>query len=157
MKDSKTVNLNLQRTILNGVKISHSVSQPVLRQEAGKWYLASFIFFYNREDIQTGMVNRPTVWALADLETGQLIREMQTKEQEFSEAAYDKKYCVRADAKYDTSREYYDVAFSVLDTVREELLRTGNLNEEMYRNYMEKILANIPKAYQRFYRELSVY
>ncbi len=87
MKDSKTVNLNLQRTILNGVKISHSVSQPVLRQEAGKWYLASFIFFYNREDIQTGMVNRPTVWALADLETGQLIREMQTKEQEFSEAA----------------------------------------------------------------------
>ncbi len=156
MKDSKTANLNLQRTILNGAKIPHSISQPVLRQEDGKWYLASFVFFYNREDIQTGMVNRPTVWALADLETGQLIREMQTKKQEFSEASYDEKYSVRADAKYDTSREYYDAAFAVLDTVREELLKTGNLNEEAYRNYMEKILANIPKAYQRFYRELSV-
>lgn len=156
MKDSKTANLNLQRTILNGAKIPHSVSQPVLRQEDGKWYLASFVFFYNREDIQIGMVNRPTVWALADLETGQLIREMQTKEREFSEASYDEKYSVRSDAEYDTSREYYDAAFAVLDTVREELLKTGNLNEEAYRNYMEKILANIPKAYQRFYRELSV-
>ena len=75
---------------------------------------------------------------------------------EFSDANYDVKYNVRADGQYDTSKKYYDDAFGILDSVRSKLISTGELCKEEYQLYLDKIIANIPKEYQRFYRDLSV-
>ena len=36
---------NIQNSILNGVKIPHSTSQPLIFGENGKYYLAVFVFF----------------------------------------------------------------------------------------------------------------
>ncbi|HFI0743674.1 TPA: hypothetical protein ACGOXR_001945 [Streptococcus suis] len=156
MQLSKTVFSNILVNILNGAKIPHSTSQPVIYQESGKYYLAVFVFFYTKEDIEAGAVGRPTVWAIADIETGEIIEERQTKEIDFSDASYEVKYNVRSDAQYDTSKKYYDEAFAILDSVREKIISTGKLYKLEYKYYLEKILENIPKDYQRFYTDLSV-
>lgn len=156
MTDSKSINNFIQSQVLNGAKIPHSTSYPVVYREDNKYYLAVFVFFYNREDIEAGAVDRPTVWAIADLETGKMIEERQTKDKDFSDASYDVKYNVRADGQYDTSRKYYDDAFTILDSVRAKLIETGKIYNLEYQAYLKKIIANIPKEYQRFYTDLSI-
>lgn len=153
---SVEMNKKIQYSILNASKTPHSTSYPVIYQEGGKYYLAVFVFFYTREDIEAGAVDRPTLWAIADIETGEIIEERDSKKIDFSDASYDVKYNVRADGQYDTSKKYYDEAFVILDSVRSKLISTGKLYRTEYQYYIDKIIANIPKEYQRFYRDLSV-
>lgn len=153
---SRLCNEKIQHGILGGRKNPHSTSQPVIYREADQYYLAVFVFFYTQEDIEAGAVSRPAMWAIADIETGEIIREYETKEKDFSDAPYDVKYNIRSDAKYDTSKTYYDGAFEILDSVREKIIRNGKYYKMEYRYYIERILANIPKEYQRFYTDLSV-
>lgn len=156
MLKSCYINSKIQSNILNGSKIPHSTSYPVLYKENGKYYLAVFIFFFSREDIEAGAVERPTIWALADFETGKIIEERLTKNKDFSDAPYDIKYNVRADGVYDTSKKYYDEAFAILDSCRSKIINTGKLYLGEYKFYLDRIVANIPKEYQRFYCDLSV-
>ena len=153
---SYLINKNIQSQVLNGVKIPHSVSYPVITKENEKFYLAVFVFFYSREDIEAGAIERPSMWAIADIETGEIIEERQTKDNDFSDASYEVKYSVRADAQYDTSKQYYDEAFAILDSCRSKIINTGKLYPGEYKYYLDKIVANIPKEYQRFYYDLSV-
>lgn len=51
------------------------------------FYLAVFTFFYSHEDIDAGLVERPTMWAIADIETGEIIEERLTKDKDFSDAS----------------------------------------------------------------------
>ena len=156
MVSAKQANINIQNNVLNGAKTPHSTSYPVILKECGKFYLAVFTFFYSREDIEAGMVERPTMWAIADIETGEIIEERLTKDKDFSDASYDIKYSVRADAQYDTSKKYYDEAFAILDSCRSKIINTGKFYPGEYKFYLDKIIANIPKEYQRFYQDLSV-
>ena len=156
MKKTSEISKNFLSFLLGGVKTPHSVSQPVLCKVSDQYYLAVFVFFYTREDIEAGAVNRPTMWAIADIETGEIIKEYETKENDFSDAPYDVKYNIKSDAQYDTSKEYYDKAFAILDSVREKLISSGKLYSLEYKAYLDRILANIPQDYQRFYRDLSV-
>ena len=96
------------------------------------------------------------MWAIADIETGKIIETRQTKDKEFSDASYKIKYNVRADAQYDTSKKYYGKAFAILDSCRNEIINTDRFNPEEYKHYLDMIVANIPKEYQRFYFDLSV-
>ena len=153
---SKDINDQLQNNILSGMKTPHSTSYPVLYYENEKYYLACFVFFFTREDIETGKVGRPTVWAITDIEIGKIIEERQTKEKEFSDTAYDVKYDAHADGDYDTSKQYYEKAFNILDSVRSKIIGDGKFCKEDYQYYLNMILANIPKEYQRFYTDLSM-
>ena len=90
------------------------------------------------------------MWAVADIETGKIIETRQTKNKEFSDASYKVKYNVRADA------QYYEKAFAILDSCRNEIINTDRFNPEEYKHYLDMIVANIPKEYQRFYFDLSV-
>lgn len=154
--NSKEINYDIQKKVLSGSKVPHSTSQPVICKLDDKYYLAVFTFFYTREDIEAGAVDRPTMWAIADIKTGEIVKEFETKERDFSDAPYDVKYNVRSDAQYDTSKEYYEKAFEILDSVRDKLINTGKLYRAEYQFYLDRILANIPKDYQRFYTDLSV-
>lgn len=156
MEKSMVVNSLIQKNILSGAKISHSTSYPVIYKESNKYYLAVFVFFFSKEDIQEGKINRPSVWALVDIKTGEIIEEKQTKDIDFSDASYDIKYDVKADAQYDTSKKYYDEAFAILDSCRSKIINDGKFYKEEYQYYLTKIVANIPKEYQRFYYDLSV-
>ena len=156
MVSAKQANVNIQNDVLSGAKTPHSTSYPVILKENGKFYLAVFTFFYSREDIDAGMVERPTMWAIADIETGEIIKEYDTTEKDFSNAPYDIKYNIRSNEYYDTSKEYYEKAFAILDSVRSKLINEHKFYEAEYRVYFNRILANIPKDYQRFYTDLSV-
>lgn len=105
MINSYDINSHVQKNILNGAKTPHSTSYPVIYFENEKYYLAVFVFFFSREDIEAGSVERPTMWAIADIETGEIVEERLTKDKDFSDASYDIKYSVRADAQYDTSKK----------------------------------------------------
>lgn len=156
MINSYDINSHIQKNILNGAKTPHSASYPVIYFENEKYYLAVFVFFYSREDIEEGRIYRPTVWAIADLITGEIIEERETSIVEFSNAPYDKKYNIRADKKYDTSKEYYDKAFSILDICRKSIIENDNFDRNEYAKYLQMIVANIPEEYQRFYYDLSI-
>lgn len=125
-------------------------------KEGSKYYLSVFVFFFSKEDIEAGAVDCPTLWAIADIETGEIIEERDSKKIDFFDASYDVKYNVHDDGQYDTSKKYYDEAFVILDSVRSKLISTGKLYRGEYQYYLDKIIANIPKEYQRFYRDLSV-
>ena len=156
MQSSEVINGILLRSVLNGEKIPHGTSYPVVFMENGKYYLAVFIFFYSREDIEAGIVDRPTMWAVADIVTGEIIEERQTKDKEFSDAPYDMKYSVHADKQYDTSKKYYDEAFAILDSCRNEIISTGVLDADRYKEYLNRIVESVPAEYRRFYYDLSV-
>jgi hypothetical protein len=156
MVSSYDINSLLQRNVLGGSKTPHITSCPVLYCEKEKYYLAVFTFFYFREDIEAGMVERPTIWTIADIQTGTIIEEKLTKDKEFSDASYDIKYNVRADGQHDTSKKYYDEAFAILDSCRSKIINTGKFCPDEYKLYLDKITANIPKEYQRFYHDLSL-
>lgn len=156
MQSSEVINGILQKSVIGGKKIPHSTSYPMIVKEKSKYYLATFTFFYSREDIEVGMVERPTMWAIADIETGEIIEERLTKDKDFSDASYDIKYSIRADAQYNTSKKYYDEAFAILDSCRSKIINTGKFYPGEYKFYLDRIIANIPKEYQRFYQDLSV-
>ena len=102
------------------------------------------------------MINRPTMWAVADIENGEIIEIYETKDKEFSDASYDTKYNICLDVQYDISKKYYDKAFAILDEIRQQIISEGMLNREKYDTYLNMILANIPKEYKRFYLDLSI-
>ena len=153
---SAAADRKLRRAVLSGAKVPHSTSRPVIRRHDGKYCLAAFTFFYTKEDIQNGLCDRPTVITLADIMNGSVITEKETKEMEFSSAAYDVKYNVRSDAKYDTSKEYYDKAYAILDEVRRGYVEKGFIDDAKYHEYLDMIIANIPDDYRQFYRDLSI-
>ena len=156
MIKSQMINKNIQEKVLEEKKVSHSISYPVIYKEADKYYLAFFVFFFSKEDIEAGMVERPSMWGIADIENGELIAIRKTVENEFSKASYEVKYDVSSKIKYDTSKKYYDDDFEILDKCRFHLIEQNEMNMELYERYFDKIIANIPEAYQQFYRDLSI-
>lgn len=154
--NSASIFLKLDREILDGRKIPHSMSRPVIRKEGEQYYLAVFVFYYNRTDVESGAVNRPTLWAIADIKTGTIVEMHDTKNKDFSDAPYGVKYNIRSNEQYDTSKSYYEKAFAILDSVREKIIKEGVFDKEAYRKYLDMILKNIPEAYQRFYTDLSL-
>ena len=156
MIKSQMINRNIQEKVLDGKKTPHSTSYPVIYKEADKYYLAFFVFFFSKEDIEDGMVERPSMWEIADIENGELIAIRKTVENEFSKASYEIKYDVRSKIKYDTSKKYYDDAFEMLDRCRYYLIERNEMKMKLYERYLDKILANIPESYQQFYRDLSI-
>ncbi|NBJ94664.1 hypothetical protein [Parablautia muri] len=52
--------------------------------------MAVFVFYYSKDDIDAGKVDRPTTWALINIENGAIIEERHSPENEFSDAGYEK-------------------------------------------------------------------
>lgn len=152
MLESSLINMRIQNNILSGSKIPHTVSKPVIYCEDNKYYLAVFVFFYNRENIQSGMIDRPTMWAIADIECGEIIRRYKCKNRDFSNADFQKQYNVRMERPYEISKD----TFSILDSVRSVLIEKGEINMSVYRKYLRQLLVNVPEEYQRFYTDLSI-
>ena len=156
MQASKSIDMNIKNKIVVE-KIPHGTSQLLLYKRGLKdFYLSAFTFFYSKGDIVDGKISRPTIWVLADIETGEIVERYDTKNRDFSDARYDVKYNVRSAKKYDTSMDYYERAFAILDLVRKKIIEEDYFDEVEYRKYFDMILANIPEDYQRFYRDLSV-
>ena len=143
--------------ILDGIKVPHIISKPVIHKEGNIYSLAVFVTFYTRADYSNRVLNRPTVWALIDFENGDVVEKRSCNELEFSDASYSKKYDIKSDGCMPfRSEKYYAEAFAILDAVRRELLDRDVLDEEKYRSYLDMILEDTPEGYRRFYNELSL-
>lgn len=158
MIGSKEINLKMQRNISNGILPRYTrcgCSLPLIYCENGKAYLAWFVYFFSDEDIRKGEFGRPRSWIIADIETGEMIDRRSTKDIEFSDASYDIKYNVRTEPKYTSIEKYCDKIFEMLDSVRSKIIKGEKFPKAEYQSYLDEILPNVPKEYQRFYRDLS--
>jgi hypothetical protein len=159
MISSNEINKRIQANIFEGRKIPHSTSYPVIYKEKNEYYLAVFVFLVHAENIKNGTVCRPDIWAIADIETGEILARRECKNMEFSNTDYGIRYDVSIDVgtnKYRVSADYYEHAFALLDAVRSDLLSTGRFHVIDYRDYLYQILGNTPDCYQQFYLDLSI-
>ena len=155
MINAKNAVMKLNAKALGGAKIPHAVSNPVLHRSDDTLYIAAFIYVYKREHLQTNKMPRPIHWILADIETGDVVRELDSRTEDFSEAGFEDLYDLNDPHVKRPGREDFSEIYSLFDAVREEYLRQGVLDTEKYARYLERILEITPASYQRFYQELS--
>lgn len=156
-RESIECNDIIKHTLLNGIKVPHSTSLPVIRKKNGGYCLAAFAFFFSKEDLDINKIDRPTKWCEADIVMGDIIERYDSEKNDFSDAPYYQKYDITPDEKkHDTSREYYVKAFDYLDYTRKEIIERGGYTKDVYNKYLYMILKNIPESYRRFYTDLSV-
>lgn len=139
---------------LGGRKVPHGISNPVLRREGEQLYLAFFVYSYTREQLRKGTIGRPVSYILADITTGQLLREVSCSRADFSDAPADAVFST-ANPNPKPDQAFYTRVYGMLDAVREEYLTAGTVNTPGYGAYLEQMLQAVPPSYHRFYRELS--
>ena len=153
---SEEVNQLLLDAVARHIKVPHSTSYPVIRRTAKGLCFAAYTFFYTKDEIQAGQVRRPLSWITADLISGSPLAMYDCKKLDFSDADFETRYDIHAQGSYDRSEAYYGQAFAILDSVRRRIFEEKKFYDVEYRAYLNRILANIPSAYRRFYEELSI-
>lgn len=145
----------IRQNALDGQKTPHSTSQPVLRLYDGNIYFAAFVFFYNKEQLQSAMVNRPAMWVIGDLKTGEIVRRNLCSDNEFSDSEYQKLYNIYAKDVLPVSKLYWDSTYALMDFIRHEYVSCGTLNKRLYKEYLERIFCTTPEEYRIFYKDLN--
>lgn len=155
MLDIKTVVSKLNRAALGGAKIPHCVSNPVLRLEDNKLYIAAFVYTYNRENLQSNKMPRPIHWILADIESGDVIQEYDCRNKDFSDAEFDILYDLNDPNVKRPARDDFEKIYALFDEIRNESTENGLQTTDKYFDYLNRILEITPSNYQRFYKDLS--
>lgn len=152
---TRDVAQNIKQTALINPKTHHGVSEPVLRYHEDKMCLAAFVFFYDREELQTAKMKRPTMWVIADLETGKIKYRFSCFENEFSYSEYHKYYSVlMGENSYDDN--CWNSAYALMDIIRNEYITYGIFREDLYKEYFERVFRATPIGYRNFYTDLSL-
>lgn len=155
MLSTKEVAATIRENALGGQKTPHGTSQPVLRLHDGKLCLASFVFFYNKEQLQSAMVKRPTMWVVGDLKTGEIFQRYLCSDNEFSDSEHQKFYNISTKNILLVSKLYWDSTYVLMDLIRDEYTSYGTLNKRLYKEYLERIYCTVPEEYRIFYKDLS--
>lgn len=145
----------ISNDIVNGQKIPHSISCPVLRMNNNQLYLTCFSLFFNKEQLKTEMVNRPTQWALINLENGNIIEKYNTDILDFSNGSYQKLYDISLKNVFLANKEFWISTYNLMDIIRFEYINKGILREDLYKEYLERIYDTTPKSYHIFYQDLT--
>lgn len=145
----------LRQMALNGQKAPHSTAQPVLREQDGKIYFAAFVFFFNREEIQSAMVHRPELWILGDLRTGEVSQRYSCSVTDFSACDHEKLYNISPEGLGKIDDAYWFATYALMDLIRNEYLQYGVLRRDLYKKYLARICNATPEEYRVFYKELS--
>lgn len=152
---TKEVMNHIRQNALNDQKTPHSISQPVLRMYNGKLCFAAFVFFYNKEQLQSAMVNRPTMWIICDLKTGEILQRYSCLDNEFSNSTHQKLYNISTKDILHVSKHYWNSVYALMDLIRHEYARCGSVNKKLYKEYFERIFCTTPNEYRIFYKDLS--
>lgn len=154
MKDIRTIIRELGRVVLDGAKVPHTVSNPVLRKEDGKWYIAFFVTFYNKNNLDNKTMPRPSYWCLVDVKTGELIKRYDCREKDFSSASFDDLVDISDFNPNHFSKEDAEEFFRKFDNARNACILDNDNIARLYGLYLGKLLEVIPVNYQKFYIEL---
>jgi hypothetical protein len=155
MDSIKTILPQLNRQFLKGAKIPHGMSNPVLCKYNGRYVIATFFYTYNKGHLDANRLPRPTHWMAAELESGNLIKEISCHEIDFSKQPYGELYSMEKPDSEKPGQEYFDALFKLFDEVREDLVKSGVLDAGKYGEYLDKMLTVVPRSYHVFYHELS--
>ena len=150
-----TIMNDLQKTILDGQKIPHSISQPVVRNVDGRYYLAVFIFFFSKKDIEEKKISRPEMWALLNLVNGSIEHKYNCRTDDFCDENFKNRYSIITDSSSITSKNYLTEIWSLMDSVRLSCIE-GKINQDLYKAYLTEVLRTIPQEYRVFYNRLSI-
>lgn len=152
LERTETAYERMQSEIFGGEKIPHGMSLPVIRRSGGEYRLAAFVFFFTASDVRKGRIGRPTMWIEADIRTGHVVAEHQTRESEFSGAGYKEMLDIRGQGISD--RRHQLSLLKMLDPLRRTAAE-GRIDSEEYGEYLKKAQAEMPASYRRFYADLS--
>ncbi len=145
----------MNASALGGAKIPHYVSNPVIRLEDGKAFIAAFVYTYNRENLQSNKMPRPIHWIIADIETGEIINEYDCRQKDFSSAGFDALYDLNnPPAVKKPTRDDFTGIYEEIDSLRRKWI-SGGFDPDDCKKYLDMILEITPGSYQRFYRELA--
>ena len=142
----------MQVEVFGGEKVPHGMSLPVIRRSGDEYRLASFVFFFTASDVRKGRIERPTMWVEADIRTGHVVAEHQSRESEFSDAGYKEMLDIRGQGI--TDRRHQLSLLEMLDPLRKTAAE-GSIDEKTYGEYLKKAQAEMPASYRRFYVDLS--
>lgn len=152
----KELNRKVQPAALNGAKIPHGVSNPVIRQEDGKYYVAYFVYTFDRNNMATKLYPRPSEWILADVSTGDVVGVYKCNEKDFSQQSFEKSYSLIDKNVKKPDEAYFNVMDNLFDTVRASIVYGNKIDEASYAAYFRDLLAITPEGYKVFYKELSI-
>lgn len=142
----------MQMELFGGAKIPHGMSLPVIRRCGDEYRLAAFVFFFTASDVRKGKIGRPTMWVEADIRTGHVVAEHQSRESEFSDAGYKEMLDIRGQGISD--RRHQLTLLEMLDPLRKTAAE-GSVDEKACGEYLQKAQAEMPASYRRFYADLS--
>lgn len=141
---------------LGGVKVPHSVSNPVIRRlDDGKYAIALFVFTFNREQIKSGKANRPLEWLLLNPTNGELIERVLCSNKDFSD---DKSECVELRASDNTkySKEYAAITTSIFDTMIKKYTEKNEFDKQLNDVYMYMMTKMVSVGLKSFYKDLNL-
>jgi hypothetical protein len=154
-KPSSKVKIDLASEIVGGAKVPHTTSQPLLRMRDDKVVIAAFAFLFSAEDMRAKVMPRPTLWLVADIETGAVIERLKCSETDFSAQPFDGRYSISWEPPQRFDAQYFEEAYAELDEVRRGYVTSGVLDVESYERYFNTILSAVPPEYRVFYSELG--
>lgn len=140
---------------LQGKKLPHGVSNPVLRREDGTLYLAFFVYLYQKRHLDERRLPRPSGWLLADLASGEIVKRFSCAERDFSSQPQDALYSVDYPDKPAYTREQFAELYGKLDRARAACAGADGAGAQEYAAYFEAMLELVPPAYRVFYQDLS--
>ncbi len=150
------INRKARPLVFNGAKIPHNVSNPVICEEDGKYYIGYYGFTYTKENLVSKNHQRPSKWILVDIKTGELYKRYDCKENDFSKQPFDVLYSLddpnlrKPDPAYFKSMEYF------MDIVRASIISGGPIDMANYKAYLSRLYLITPVRYRIFYKELSI-
>mgnify|MGYP004471602419 FL=1 len=155
MLSIKEINQKAKSLMLKDMKLPSGISNPVIREMNGQYYISYFSYVYGKQNIQEKKYNRPNKWIIVDIKTGELIAEYNCNENDFSQASFDKLYSMYDPDVKKPSEEYFLVMDNLFDTVRASIVFGKKIDEVTYKAYLENLYAITPREYITFYKDLS--
>ena len=145
----------LDHEALEGRKIAHGISSPVVICIDDVYVLAAYLFLYTSAQLRDKMIGRPSKWIIADLKTGHVLHRYDCFNVDFSDAPADRLYSIVPEADRNISDEYYHHTDELIDKVRADLLAGRGFDVDTHTEYVRLINANWPREYRRFLTDLA--
>jgi hypothetical protein len=101
------------------------------------------------------MVQRPSMWMVADCTTGEILEKYYCRDADFSTQSHDKLYCISSNNMPIDIKQHLETAYLIMDVIRSEYAENGRLREDLYDEYLTIIDNTTPDEYKIFYKELS--
>ena len=131
------------------------LSLPILRVDDDRLYLAVFGTAVHLINADLKVMDRPSLWLIADIVDCSIEGIYACDVKDFSDAEYGQEYSARYTSRHTHLEEMIAQRNFLFDKWYSSYLLTGSLNKEVYNQYLEVLIKSTPDSYRRFFLELS--